>query len=107
VAYQQHAAFAINHRALRAERHPAPHPPDRPEHGGQQAVRPETPDEIPVQSALLACGLIYFFFVRCLPRFAPYCLQDRSQSVPRRRSAGRTRGQTIAIAPTIDKGFRN
>jgi hypothetical protein len=67
---------------LRAERHPAPHPPDRPEHGGQQAVRPETPDEIPVQSALLACGLIYFFFVRCLPRFAPYCLQDRRSLRP-------------------------
>jgi hypothetical protein len=54
---------------LRAERHSAPHPPDRPEQCGQQAVRPETPDEGPVQSALLACGPDLLLFCGLLTAF--------------------------------------
>jgi hypothetical protein len=36
VTHEQHAALTVDHRPLRAERDPAAHPPDRPEHGGQQ-----------------------------------------------------------------------
>jgi hypothetical protein len=43
--HQQHPALGIDHRALRAERQPAPHAPDRPEHGCQQPVRPEPSEQ--------------------------------------------------------------
>ena len=55
VPHQQHAAFGVDHRALRAEREPTPHAPERPEHRGQQSVGPE-PSE---QGGFRSCRLLH------------------------------------------------